>query len=307
MVLNTAVEVLLRWGNVISGLGSLFLSAALVWLYRKQHISLDQQRELLERQRSEELRKDHSDVLRDRISYWLGDDADLEPSIDNVIDGTDVRYPYVKNASVEPATSGLYVTEDFNTIPREIEDDRYLRDFLENHDPEVDNLCEEIEDLQSEYDSIRQEFSAKYDDLLPLEESDHEIHPGPEFGTWAFERIVMLERGICDREELKDRVDSAMAERTSGTFPGDHVTEHGQAVLSFDPDLRLDNSAGIEILNTLIDRLNSLDYYELGVEGAEILEQIDDKCDELHEKLIIYEGLPIYPGDCQYVSYHREE
>lgn len=70
----SAIAVWLQeWAAVISGLGSIALTAGLVYLYSRQTSIQEDQQDLLRRELNREVRQGHTETLRKRIRAWHGD------------------------------------------------------------------------------------------------------------------------------------------------------------------------------------------------------------------------------------------
>lgn len=302
----------------ISSLLTLFL----VLLYRKQT-------RLNEYEMERDARKIHSDVIRERIRYWLGatDEEDIGIQSHNVSDfeTNPTRLPRVQDTDIESApVEGMYVLGagdevEFSVIPDQLQEDRYFQDFLTNHGGPVEDLVNQISERQAEFASLRDEFIDECSVGKTIEEPDYTLEPiQPNYNEWIFRSVVKLERGIRGKQKLKNIVESAVTGTGIGA-PG------GIAFRAENPDTKptvykcefdgighqdyqergLDDEvqpAIIESLHSAIDQIDSEEPFDKARKAGRLLDQLEEPVAELERQLVIYEGKPLYEGDCEYLD-----
>lgn len=255
-------------------------------------------------QLNREVRQRHTDTLRQRVSNWLGDyrtDSDLTSNGES-------NLPTVQRTTIEPAPPIVEVFErqqEFRIIPEALENDRYLEDFLQNHAREVQEKLNEIKDLQAAFEQRREQFLEAFDDTRAIEEVQFRASKGAYFEQWAFERIVLLERGFRDKEGLYKIIDDAiekesMADNEFRKFPGD--MRNIGPVIRVLREIDIQDEEVATAMKQTVDRLEQHEAYDTAAEAAELLDQLDDAVDRLKNDLIEYKGRPLYPGDCEYLT-----
>lgn len=305
-----------EWTQVIAGLGSVLLTGGLVYLYW-------QQQNLLKRELNRNVRHQHTETLRKRIRAWHGDIDELGVSDDAGFFSDETNLPKVRGASVEPADPLIEVVgrdTEFRVVPEAIEDDRYLRDLLENHASELQELKKDIEQLYRDFKSTKSDFRGEFADAPRIKTNKYFLNPTPHFDEWIFEKAVILNRGYLDidKERLRAIAEDSLDEATAKPDP---------AIVSFTADARGNtrvytyeaqlNSGNLDDLDEYrdeieeevlkiyydaIDNLGSDGIYRHAVEAAQILDEIAEKIEELKSKLVEYEGHPLYMGDCPYLD-----
>jgi hypothetical protein len=306
--------------EIIGIAGSLLLSTFLVLLYKKQT-------ELNEYEMNRDARKIHTAVLKERIQYWLGEtDEPQEYPPHHPLSDNSTNLPSVGRTSVSPASDettiwGVGEERPFRVIPGKLDGDRYMEDFLENHAEDIESLRQEILTLNSKFTSQREEFYNKCPEGRESEKSEYRIRPiEGNFEEWLFERVILLERGFYNKEDLKEMVESGVTGPGPGAredsirfqgVPGDSgpavyecefksiegLSEYSQKNFSAEVE-----SAVIECLSAAIEEIIDHDSYKLGTEAANTLDELQLKVSELEESLIVYEGRPIYAGNCKFLE-----
>ena len=306
-----------EWAQVIAGLGSLVLTGGLVYLYW-------QQQDLLKRELNREVRNSHTDTLRKRIRAWHGDIDELGVSDDAGFFSDNTNLPEVRGASVQPAPALINMVgtdSDFRVIPQAIEDDRYMRDLLENHAPELRELKEEIEQQYQEFEGRKERFRNEFPDAPSVETDDYMLEPTQYFDLWVFKSTVTLYRAHLesDKERLRAIAEDSV-ENESSARPDPAIVSYtadargGSKVITYEAQLK---SGELEDLNELgeeiedqvlqlyfdaIEEIGDEGIYRYAVEAAAILDEMAETIEELKAKLIEYEGHPLYMGDCSYLD-----
>lgn len=316
MAVETVFNWLQEWAQVIAGLGSVLLTGSLVYLYW-------QQQNLLKRELNRDIRHRHTETLRKRIRAWHGDIDELGVSDGAGFFSDETNLPNVRRASVESAAPLVDLVgrnTGFRVVPEAIEDDRYLRDLLENHAGELQELKEEIEGLYQDFESTKSDFRSEFSDGRKVETEGYILEPTPYFEDWVFQKAVILNREhlSTDQERLraiaKDsmdetraRSDPAMVSFTADARGSDRVYTYEAQLKSDDLD-DLDEHRGeieeevLEIYYDAIDDLGDEGVYRHAVDAARILDEMAERIEELKTKLVEYEGHPLYMGDCPYLD-----
>jgi len=128
MTVATILAWLQEWANVLSVFGSVGLTFALAVLYYQQY-------RLRKWESNQDIRRRHTETLKERIRVWHGDIDEVGAETDP-FSGDNTNLPTVKRASVEPAPGEINyigIEQDFRVVPAKIEDDRYFNDLLQNH------------------------------------------------------------------------------------------------------------------------------------------------------------------------------
>lgn len=300
------------------------LTAALVYLYFQQTNILESQRDLFTQQLNREARQQHTETLRDRVKKWHGN-PERKPATDPTA-GPRRNLPVVKGASFESAKNiGMSLQfgverGEFNTVPRELREDPYFEDLLQNHAPDLRDTKSQIESLHDNFTSRRTKFQNQYDDGLIHEKQDYRVRPGPRLPRWVFELIVLRERNRLRHGDLVDRaiddinrndmspiaVESSSI-RIAAEFGGwagvVYVAEFGEATHE---ELReyqdVVESEVREIVRDVLARVTEEEPYSFAIEAGLILEEAAEEVNKLDELLIEYYGRPIYYGDCKYLQ-----
>ncbi|RZV05081.1 hypothetical protein BDK88_4320 [Natrinema hispanicum] len=306
---------------------SAFLSAALVMLYFRQTSILEAQHDLLAQELNREARQQHTETLRDRVRLWHGDPD--RGTADNPLDQPGTNLPAVADASFESAPTGSYTAipveeQPFQVLPHRLEGDRYLADLFENHAPDLREKKEEIEELYTEFDSLRDEFCEDFDGGIIHETENFTFEPDGYFNRWMFETLVKYERRIFeDFEELRKRTRSQFKQGGSGFHPdkpqiqiranirGEISPLVYSAVLdgADRAELQEQRSEAVDeaekLFEQVLDQLEEDYPYEQLERAAAVLDEAAAAIDELENLLVEYDGRPIYSGDCKYLEEAR--
>ncbi|RDZ35531.1 hypothetical protein DVK03_14225 [Haloferax sp. Atlit-109R] len=62
-----------------------------------------------------------------------------------------------------------------------------------------------------------------------------------------------------------------------------------------------DKEAVVEALERAINKVDGYEEYSISKEAASVLDEIESELEALKMKLVEYEGMATYPGDCKYV------
>lgn len=322
--INLVLIWLQEWSEVVAGLGSIVLTAGLVYLYSRQTSIQKEQQDLLRRELNREVRMGHTETLRNRIRAWHGDIDEIGVKEGGAWFSDETNLPKVTGVDVEPAPPLVEVIGqevDFRVVPEALEDDRYLQDLLENHADDLRELKKEIEQQYEEFDSARMAFYEEYPGAPIIETNDYLLQPREAFTEWIFERAVLLNRTQRDREKqkIKDIVESRLTGTNSadsnsgekyysasGIEDRDPATYEAIAVSGDYKDIKKSEeeieSRLIEIHWDAIDEIGDDELYEYAIEAATILDEMAGTVEELKAKLVEHEGNPVYQEDCEYVE-----
>lgn len=319
----TIASFLQEWQATISGIGTLILTTGLVYLYKRQTNIQENQQELLKSELNREVRRGHTEILRERIRYWHGDLEEVGSSGAEPWISDDTRLPSVRGADVEPAPPSINQAigeSEFRVIPEDIEDDRFLKDLLENHADDLQNLKTNIEQQYEEFDRKRVNFQENCPPGEVIETDEFVLEPMSAYTRWLFERAVLLNRENSrkDKEKMKRIVESRLPDSVSGNsengskFYSPKGLDGGKSTYQAIPksgniedldeyDAEIEEAL-IRIHNEAIENIGSDGHYEYAVEAAQILDEMAKSIQELKGKLVEYEGQPIFLGDCEYLE-----
>lgn len=311
---------LLRWSDTIGILASGILSYLLVVLYR-------QQKDLKKSELNRDVRTQHTEVLRERIRYWL-DAEDNDPNSPRPhaegLDFVSTRLPVVKRTTVDPAQDNSRPSaaeeSDFRVLPVKLVDDEYVADFLENHARDVDDVVSEIHTLNTEFETLQSEFIEECEIGERFETEDYVLRPIEEgLARWVFKRIIELERGFYTKEEIKPSEGESLSGQRSGRDDEDFFfrgsdSDSSEAVYlcqwksvnreQFYED-GLYEEAEASVINALrnsINQINTNGPHQKARRAGQVLDEMEQKIEELEHLLRIYEGKPLYGGDCKFLE-----
>lgn len=313
----------------IGGAGTLILA----YLYLRQHSALEEQtetqqlqaeimegqRDLRRMQLNREVRQQHTGILRHRVEQWLGHTPATTEGIEDLMDQQS-SLPVVGRTGVTPARSGMWVMgeeESFRAAPSRLEDDQYFIDLLENHAPDLAELKTKIEELQAEFSENHERFLDGVGEPPLWSTEEYVIESGFNFGEWVFQQIVLMERGFVSYDELFDRAGSVseaagMADEDGTVFPGEElyaspIGVYRATAKTGDRTVVNDNREKIEnkisgMLRSVLRDIDEIETYDSAKSAAETLDEIGKVVEELRFKLTEYQGLPLYPGECEYLD-----
>lgn len=300
------------------------LSAALAVLYFQQTKLLQGQTSLRKQEINREVRRSHAEVLRQRIHALLGTDdlpRIIDP-VDEVVNGSDDRLPSVTTTDVEPpgdVDMALDPSDEFWVIPPDLERDRYFRDLLENHAPNIDERIEKIERLYSDFAECRAQFKTEFEGEVTTGDG-FLVEPDRHLSQWVFERIVRIER--VPRRTWDGELDIVESAFESG---GNLLANHNR-IRFMEKDrggrsiyVAIPNEGSIEDADTervterAIDAIQSTagqdnieeNPYRTAENAATVLDSMDDEIRELRMDLIDLAGRQVFPGDCEYLEEAR--
>lgn len=248
---------------------------------------------LLHRQNKRERRSYHADTLRDRVREWLE------------------HFPQIKRTGVESAEPGYVIGKDreFRVVPSSLAEDHYFQDLLNNHGDELQRHKTNLQDLHEEFESLKDRFMEEFDDTEPIERAPLDLEPTHLYAGWVFERALILERSHRTKEDLHGTTVRALERNTSADnetvkYSGDENTRYGSFVLTRPRDDSIAGDTEIvgEVLNVVIDRVDSYDEYTIAREAAGVLDEMESEVNGLRTKLVEYEGMATYPGRCKYLE-----
>jgi len=316
MAIESVFNWLQEWAQVIAGLGSVLLTGGLVYLYW-------QQQNLLKRELNRDVRHRHTETLRKRIRAWHGDIDELGVSDDAGFFSDETNLPRVRGSSVDPAAPLIDVVgrdTEFRVVPEAIEDDRYLRDLLENHGSELRELKEEIEELYRDFESEKRDFRDEFSGGRVVDTEGYTLEPTQYFDEWVFQKAVILNREHLrtDKNKLRsiaeDSIDEARPSSDTATLSFTADARGNTTVYTYEAELKSDNldyldqyhdeieEEVLEIYYDAIDAIGEDGVYRHAAEAGQILDEMAEKIEELKAKLVEYEGHPLYMGDCPYLD-----
>ena len=318
---NYAGDTGLTFASVVT---SGILTAALAMLYFHQTVLLEGQTALRTQEINREVRRNHSDVLRHRVHAWLGTN-DLPRTIDSVEDimeGSDDKLPTVTDIDVRSPGEGepwFGSTDEFWVVPPELERDRYFSDLLENHAPSLKERIDEISDLYSDFDDLRDEFTDGFEGAIRTED-EFRVEPDIHLPEWVFERIVKIQRD--SERSFEDELDVVLNsfEKGGNTMPDHNCIRYmegpngGRSIYVGKPkagsvkDIGRDpvRDCAKEAIQETVDDLDpESDRYKRAVRSADILDAIEEEVGELRADLIELAGRQVYPGECEYLDQAR--
>lgn len=316
---------------ILQGLGGAG-TLVLAYLYLRQHSLMqeqtetqqlqaeimDGQRDLRRMQLNRDVRQQHAEILRHRVEEWLGRSPATSQQFDDMVDQQSTL-PRVTRVGVESASKMFRVfgDDEFIAAPSWLQDGQYFIDLLENHAPELGELKIEIEELEAQFSKQKERFLDHVGEPPRVSTDEYVIEPGFNFGEWVFEQIVLMERGFVSYEELQNRAGNvseatAMADEDGIVFPGEEQYASPTGVYrattkTGDRDAVNDNREEIQddisaMLRSVLRDIEEIEPYEAAKAAGETLDEMNEGLSELRFKLEEYQGLPIYPGECEYLE-----
>jgi len=296
--------------------GSILLTIALVGLYYQQY-------RLHNWEYNQDIRRRHTETLKERIRVWHGDIDDVGAESDP-LGGDNTNLPTVNRASVDPAPGGvdhIDIANEFRVVPAIIEDDRYLKDLLENHATDLDALREEIHQQYSEFEQLREEFTTAYEPPDPIEEDGYSVATTSSFPTWLFESLLRIQRHTVETnvddiqgelEAAIDRTGSGKPDRGTIAFGGHPAGGSTRYILRATLDSgdlsTLDThddaieTASLRLGEQELQRAKDEPIAEYADTAGDILDEMASSINELRTLLVEYEGDIHYAGDCEFIS-----
>jgi hypothetical protein len=198
--------------------------------------------------------------------------------------------------------------EEFRVAPQRLEEDNYFQDLLENHGDELRQQKIRIEELHDRFEALKSEFVEEFDDTEPIESTPLDLEVTSRYPDWIFDRAVMLERTERTKEDLYKMVVEALERNTIVGGEEVRYPSNGGASYSIIATCQRDDSVAddteivADALEEAIDRVDGYEEYNIAVEAAAILDEIESEIDALEKRLIEYEGMATYPGDCKYIE-----
>jgi hypothetical protein len=192
-----------QWLTVLNIATSVALTTALVVLYYRQSSILRSQKDLKETEIDLEVRKQHTEVLRERVIAWHGNTEPTQMPDDPLFERrnngqTDSGLPQVTDVGFKPADAGPSFARsieesEFHTIPPGLRDDPFLVDFLQNHGVEVNQARKQVERHQAEFSSIRSKFTKQLEAEFRPANTEYEIEWVADFSLGIFRSLLQLE------------------------------------------------------------------------------------------------------------------
>ena len=316
MTINSALTWLQEWAEVLGALGSILLTIALVILYYQQY-------QLHNWEYNQDIRRRHTETLKERIRVWHGNIDDVGDEIDP-LGGDNTNLPTVKQASVEPAPGEIDfigLKKEFRVVPAKIENDRYFNDLLENHAEDLDALKEEIEQQHTRFTELREEFEAEYEMPDPIEEDGFTIATTKSFPQWLFESLLRIQRSNFETDtkdiinELEAAIDRTGSGRSSegtiafGGHPAGGSTQYILRATLDSGDLStLDSyedsieTASLALGEQELRRLGDSSLSDYADAAGDILDEMAASIEELRTLLVEYEGDIHYAGECSFID-----
>ena len=328
-VLITVRDYPKQWLTALNVVTSALLSAALVTLYYRQSSILQSQKDLKETEMNLEVRKQHTEALRERVVAWHGNAEPTQvpdsPLLTSHVDD-DRGLPRVTSTGFTsaPNTAGLIVPsedKEFNAIPVGLRDDPYLNDFIDNHAGDVKQVTEDVERYQREFDNLRSQFAdSLHLDFGSVDES-YEIEWTSQFPFWIFSELLIL----CQKpkEELSNKsardyiesmtedVEISSVRYEDNSFTLRHSDDGPPVAFVKMTERELINVSNINEDVMVYFRSRFQRELEPVVEdwpdqtiarALRELQQGEEAIEELEQKLEEYAGRPIYDGDCKYID-----
>lgn len=305
------------WFAALNAAGSTGLTLILAVLYFRQSKILESQQNLLSAELNRSVRQKHTETLRERVREWHGniefDDPDQDPwqrSGDNL--------PTVTSTSFKSAAGGTASEDGFTAIPTHLRYDRYFRDLLKNHAPELRRKATAIEQLQFEFKQEEAEFEQNFNYLVTKDCGRYTLEPEKYLAEWIFEELVKIKRR--SEETFETRRERILAQiSTTSEFPDGSVIwiqrEIGRQTVavygahySSEQDLppREQQDQLIEEVRELIDEmLDAIDSdrpFDEITTAHELLVSGNGAVTDLRHTLVEYDGRLVYPGDCEYLQ-----
>lgn len=311
-----------EWFPLLNVAVSASLSIALVILYFRQSSILQSQKKLLEAEMNRGVREQHTETLRERVRDWHGNpDRELG---DNPLDQPDQNLPRVGRACFYSVSEDdwLFPEEaEFRVIPRRLKNDRYLKDLLENHAPDLEEQAEEIKALQEEFSTYRNQFQKNFDYKTEVRHNGLTFEPQEYLSQWIFEHLIRFERGYVDdftelREKMIGGVDDARQYSPNQTMlisvdaakiesrPIYEIKHDDENIDWRDMRPELVNQVE-EIVWEILSKIESDAPNTTVRQAAETLDEGAAAVEELEQILIEYDGKPIYTGECEYLREAR--
>lgn len=313
-----------EWMTEVDVLSSLLLTGTLVYLYFRQTSIQEGQQDLLKRELNREVRQGHTETLRKRIRAWHGDIDEIGISEGSARFSDETNLPKVQAVDVKPAPALFQIAgqePEFRVVPEALEDDRYLKDLLENHAEDLRGLKEEIERQYKDFEGLRNRFVREYPEPPGIEMDEYALQPRSEFSTWVFEKGVSMNRELRgrDKKKIKDIAESRLTGTNSANvetgekfyspsgIDGAGPSTYEARALSgdFDDLKRIEEEIEaelVEIHSDAIEQIDATPFYVYAIDAAETLDEMAKKVEQLRSKLEEHEGHPIYLEDCEYLE-----
>lgn len=246
---------------------------------------------LLHRQNNRERRSYHTDTLRERVQEWYQHMPEMRP--------TGVE-------SAEPEYT-LDEPDVFRVAPANLEEDNYFQDLLDNHGRELSQYKTRIEELHKQFTSLKDQYLEEFDETQPIESASLNLEPTNKYPEWVFNQALLLERTERTKEDLTEMVRSALNHNTVyNSDKAEYPSSAGRSSSTIitrprDDSIENDKEIVANALSQAIDQVEDYDEYEIAVEAASVLNEIESQLEGLEAKLVEYEGMATYSGDCQYI------
>lgn len=244
--------------------------------------------DLFRRELELETQRNHAETLQARTQKWLDD------------------YPFVHETDV-PA----FVERDsMYAVPESLQEDPYFEDLKTNHTPDLQDSIDRLDDLYSEFLSIREDYiDSKNIDMYSEVRQIDVLEEN--YAKWLFERVLLLERTDKDKDDLKGAIEEAFendAEEQDDYFRlfGDEDQFHRKPIMLYHYKRSSANNRKEPFMfrvyasgpKSHIENIESIAGYSEAVDAAELLDDIEDELKQLEKKLIEYNEAPRFEGEC---------
>lgn len=308
-----------QWFSALNAAGSVSLTLVLVILYFRQSKILESQQDLLTAELNREVRQEHTETLRKRIREWHGN-IDFDDPNQNPWDQPDNNLPSVNIASFESAPRGRVSGgsgDGFSAIPSHLRNDRYFKDLLKNHAPELRKQARAIEYLQFEFEQEKSQFVRNFNHLKSKDTENYTLEHDEYLLEWIFEELIKLNRNSGDDfEETKQKMLDQISEsseyrdgpiiwvrRKRGSIStavyGAHYSEEEDLPPRDQHDQHVEEVR--ELVSEALEEIEENSPLDGIKKASKLLIMGSAAVTDLQHKLVEYDGRVVYPGECDYL------
>ncbi|MDS0261724.1 hypothetical protein NDI56_20175 [Haloarcula sp. S1CR25-12] len=196
---------------------------------------------------------------------------------------------------------------EFYVAPDRLEEDPYFQDLLRNHAPELAEQKTNIEATYSDFTSLRDQFIENFNDYEPIESASIPLEPTEDYPGWVFDMAVSLSRTTDTKTDLQERAISHIEHGVSSTagqtrYPTGRRNQTPILTRPRDNSIKNDVEVVSRVVAEAIDRIDTLEEYDLAKEAGAQLDEIAGLLEELEAELVEYDGMATYPGTCPYLK-----
>lgn len=250
--------------------------------------------DLFRRELELETQRNHAETLQIRTKKWL----------DNIpeVSETDIRLFTDVNK------------DDSFAIPQTLQDDPYFEDLLENHATDLEHHIDAIESKYTEFQEIREDFIECLDISVMFPDTRKIVVLEENYGTWIFERILLLERTDNDKDDLQFAVENAFEDESYEEdnviyLVGDSVQERQKPIIVYHYQRSTASSRRDSYWNRVwagipqhhIRNIEACPNYDEAVQAAELLDDLEGEINQLKKDLIEYNEVPRFDGECDLI------